>query len=132
MEQPRKERVLVVDDNQDILFSTRLILEKYGYSVQTAENGPQALERLKEGIPSVVLLDWMMPKMSGIEVLKQIRANPATASVPVILVTAKTQDEDMLLGYQHNADYYLVKPASAKQLLYAINLVLGKADLITG
>ena len=67
----------------------------------------------------------MMPQMSGMEVLDRLRANPATAGVPVILVTAKDQDEDLLAGYKYGADYYITKPFSAKQLLYGIGLVLG-------
>src|SRR5207253_1784308 len=73
--------------------------------------------------PDLVLLDVMMPQMSGMEVLDRLRANPATAGVPVILVTAKDQDEDLLAGYKYGADYYITKPFSAKQLLYGIGLV---------
>jgi DNA-binding response OmpR family regulator len=72
-----------------------------------------------------MLLDVMMPRMSGLDVLKALKANPETASIPVIMVTAKTTDDDVLHGYQQGADYYITKPFTADQLLYGINLVLG-------
>ena len=76
-------------------------------------------------MPDVVLLDVMMPEMSGFEVLERIKTTHATSKVPVIMVTAKMQDEDVMAGYQHGADYYITKPCTAKQLLYGIGLVLG-------
>jgi CheY-like chemotaxis protein len=124
-----KERILVVDDNPDSIAIIRSILEAFDFSVQAAESGAEALEMLKGDLPNVVLLDVMMPEMSGLDVLEQIKANPATKKLPVVLVTAKTQDEDVLAGYQYGADYYITKPCTSKQLLYAIGLVLGKADL---
>jgi DNA-binding response OmpR family regulator len=68
----------------------------------------------------------MMPEMSGFEVLEKIKAAHATSKVPVIMVTAKVQDDDVMTGYQHGADYYITKPCTAKQLLYGIGLVLGR------
>jgi CheY-like chemotaxis protein len=123
------ERVLVVDDNPDSIDIIRSILEAFGFSVQAATSGAEALEMLEGEPPNVILLDVMMPEMSGLEVLEQLKANPKLATVPVILVTAKTQDEDVLVGYQYGADYYITKPCTSKQLLYGIGLVLGKADL---
>ena len=78
----------------------------------------------------LVLLDVMMPEMSGIEVLQQIKDNSQTGRLPVILVTAKTHDEDVMVGYQYGADYYITKPFTAKQLLYGIDLVLGKGESV--
>jgi CheY-like chemotaxis protein len=124
-----KERILVVDDNPDSIAIIRSILEAFDFSVQAAESGTEALEMLKGDLPNAVLLDVMMPEMSGLDVLEQIKGNPATAKLPVILVTAKTQDEDVLVGYQYGADYYITKPCTSKQLLYGIGLVLGRADL---
>ena len=123
------ERVLVVDDNPDSIAIIRSILEAFGFSVQAAESGAEALEILKGEPPNVVLLDVMMPEMSGLEVLEHIKGNPRMKKLPVILVTAKTQDEDVLVGYQYGADYYITKPCTSKQLLYGVGLVLGRADL---
>ena len=124
-----KERVLVVDDNPDSIAIIRSILEAFGFSVQAATSGSEALEILQSDPPNVILLDVMMPEMSGLEVLEEIKSKPELAKLPVILVTAKTQDEDVLVGYQYGADYYITKPCTSKQLLYGIGLVLGKADL---
>jgi CheY-like chemotaxis protein len=117
--------ILVVDDNQDNVNIAREILLSRGFEVRVAYNGPSALASVEQQRPDLVLLDVMMPQMSGMEVLDRLRANPATAGVPVILVTAKDQDEDLLAGYKYGADYYITKPFSAKQLLYGIGLVLG-------
>ncbi|TMA45412.1 MAG: response regulator [Deltaproteobacteria bacterium] len=117
--------ILVVDDNADNVNIAREILLSRGFEVRVAYNGQSALASVEQQRPDLVLLDVMMPQMSGMEVLDRLRANPATAGVPVILVTAKDQDEDLLAGYKYGADYYITKPFSAKQLLYGIGLVLG-------
>ena len=117
--------ILVVDDNQENVDIARQMLLSRGFEVRVAYNGPSALTSVEQQRPDLILLDIMMPQMSGMEVLDRLRANPATAGVPVILVTAKDQDEDLLAGYKYGADYYITKPFSAKQLLYGIGLVLG-------
>lgn len=127
-----KEHVLVVDDNPDSLTIMRGILEANGFVVTTADSGNDALEKLKGELPNVVLLDVMMPEMSGLEVLERIKGSKGTSKIPVILVTAKTQDEDVLVGYQYGADYYITKPCTSKQLLYGVGLVLGRTDLTEG
>jgi two-component system sensor histidine kinase/response regulator len=119
--------ILVVDDNLDSTLILRSILENQGFTVRTANNGQDALGQLEREVPDVILLDVMMPEMSGFEVLERIRATHATSKVPVIMVTAKMQDEDVMTGYQVGADYYITKPCTAKQLLYGINLVLDRA-----
>lgn len=120
--------ILVVDDNVDSIMILRSILESQGYTVRTAQSGVQALEELRNGPPDLILLDVMMPQMSGIEVLERIKTTHATSKVPVIMVTAKIQDEDVMTGYQHGADYYITKPCTAKQLLYGIGLVLDRIE----
>ena len=117
--------VLVVDDNEDNLQIMSRILLGRGFEVRTARDGKSALRSLEQQLPDVVLLDIMMPEMDGIEVLDRIRANPQSASLPVILVTGKGQDEDVLAGYKYGADYYITKPYTARQLLHGIGLVLG-------
>src|SRR5580765_2505055 len=102
--------VLIVDDNPDSIMVLRTILESKGFKVLSASNGREALSVMDGEIPDAVLLDVMMPDLSGIDVLKRMRGSAATARVPVILVTAKGQDEDLLDGYQHGADYYITKP----------------------
>ena len=117
--------VLVVDDNEDnVQIMSRILLSR-GFEVRTARDGKAALRSIEQELPDVVLLDIMMPDMDGIEVLDRIRANPQSASLPVILVTGKGQDDDVLAGYKYGADYYITKPFTARQLLHGIGLVLG-------
>jgi DNA-binding response OmpR family regulator len=120
------KRVIVVDDNVEVLRTTRWMLESSGFDVEAVASGHEALAALKARRPTIMLLDVMMPQMSGFDVLKTIRSEPSTAKLPVILVTAKSADQDVLTGYQLDADYYLAKPYSRDELLYAIQLVLGK------
>jgi len=119
-------RILVVDDHPDSVTIMRSILELHGFEVLAASSGADALAVVQRGGIDLVLLDIMMPEMSGMEVLQRIKNDAATARVPVILVTAKNQDDDLLSGYRVGADYYITKPFTAKQLLYGIDLILGK------
>ncbi len=124
------KRILIVDDNPDSVTIMQTILENRGYQTSTAMTGAEALARIKEGGTDLVLLDVMMPEMSGLEVLQRIKDDSATGLLPVILVTAKTHDEDVLSGYQYGADYYITKPFTAKQLLYGVNLFLGEGESV--
>jgi DNA-binding response OmpR family regulator len=118
-------RVLVVDDNEDNLRIVNQILKTRGWEVRLARDGASALAAVEAERPDIILLDVMMPEMDGMQVLDRIRASPRSASVPVILVTAKGQDDDVLAGYKGGADYYITKPFTARRLLYGIDLVLG-------
>lgn len=121
---------MVVDDNADSVTIMRTILESRGYEVAVACSGAEALVVLAKQPVKLILLDVMMPEMSGIEVLQHVKQNTATGRLPVILVTAKTHDEDLLSGYQYGADYYITKPFTAKQLLYGIELMLDKGESV--
>jgi DNA-binding response OmpR family regulator len=120
--------ILIVDDTPDCLFVLRGMIEGQGYRVRTATTGRDALAEAAAHSPDVVLLDVMMPEMSGIEVLERLRADPATAAIPVILVTARTDDDDVMSGYRVGADYYITKPCTARQVLRGIALVLGDSE----
>lgn len=117
--------VLVVDDNEDNLRIVTEMLRARGFGVRQARDGASALKSLDQQRPDVIVLDIIMPEMDGIEVLERIRAHPEHASIPVILVTAKAEDDDVLAGYKLGADYYITKPFNARQLLHGIGLVLG-------
>ena len=119
--------VLVVDDNPDSIRIVQTILKGSGYEVASAMSGAAALDSIAARPPAVILLDVMMPGMSGLEVLERLRDQTRNAPIPVILVTAKTQDEDVIAGYRYGADYYIPKPFTSKQLLYGIRLVLGES-----
>ncbi len=109
--------ILVVDDTRDCLVILRGMLQGQGFEVRTAESGAEALRQIGARIPDVVLLDVMMPGMSGLEVLQRLRAGHATARIPVILITARSEDEDLMTGYQVGADYYITKPCTAQEVL---------------
>jgi len=120
------QKILVVDDNPDAIAIVKSALEARGYAVNTAERGATALTSVDADRPDVILLDIMMPDMSGLEVLEKLKSTPSTAAIPVILVTAKTQDDDVISGYAVGAEYYITKPFTTRQLMYGVNLVLGQ------
>ena len=123
--------ILVVDDNENATRMTARMLSGLGYDVMTALDGPRALELVAGRTPDCILLDIMMPSMSGLEVLARLKHDPATSSIPVILLTAKSQDEDVLTGYKEGAEYYITKPCTSQDLLYGIRLVLGSQRGVT-
>jgi DNA-binding response OmpR family regulator len=119
------ETVLIVDDSEDIALISARMLSSRGFAVITASDGAEALAIVGRQRPDCILLDVMMPGMSGLEVLEALKSDAATADIPIIMVTAKTTDEDVLHGYQQGADYYITKPFTAEELAYGVNLVLG-------
>jgi DNA-binding response OmpR family regulator len=108
--------VLVVDDQQDILDLVRFRLEHDGYRVLTASDGQTGLTLAQAERPDLCILDVMMPKLSGLEVLAQLRADPATADTRIILLTARGQDADVDRGFELGAHDYVTKPFSPKEL----------------
>ncbi len=121
-----KRTIMVVDDNADIVTVIKTILEMEGFLVQSACNGQEVFKLLEEQKPDLIILDIMMPQMDGLKVLTRLKGDPGTASIPVILLTAKVQYEDVLGGYKTGADYYITKPFTSTQLLEGINLFLGR------
>jgi CheY-like chemotaxis protein len=121
-----KKTIMVVDDNPDIITIVKTILEGKGYSVFSAASGAELLSLLKSQKPDLIILDIMMPEMDGLEVLGRLKGVTDTATIPVILLTAKVQYEDVLGGYKLGADYYITKPFTSTQLVNGINLLLGE------
>lgn len=124
------QNILVVDDNPDAIAIVRTTLEARGYNVIGAQSGKEALDLVDANPPDLILLDVMMPEMSGIEVLERLKNVPRTSQIPVILLTAKTQDDDVIGGYRVGADYYITKPFTTRQLMYGVELVLGGGDSV--
>jgi DNA-binding response OmpR family regulator len=116
MEQDVSKTVLVADDEEDILNLVRFRLEREGYRVITAADGQAALELARSEGPDLCVLDVMMPKLGGLEVLKELREDPRTASQRVILLTARAQDADVDQGFEVGADDYVTKPFSPQEL----------------
>ncbi len=123
-----KPLILVVDDEADLVTLLRYNLEKEGFRVQTAGDGEEALVAADEQTPHLVLLDWMLPLMSGLEVCRQLRRNPKTRDVPVIMLTARGEEGDKVRGLNSGADDYIAKPFSPTELVARIRAVLRRAS----
>jgi two-component system phosphate regulon response regulator PhoB len=120
--------VLVVDDDRDILDTVAMKLEIGGLDVHTESDGEAGLAAAFELSPDLILLDWMMPKLTGIEVCLRLRDNPQTAHVPIVLLTAKAQEPDIERGFAAGADDYLVKPFSPRELQSRVAALLARAE----
>lgn len=124
----RHPLILVVEDEAALATMLRYNLERQGYRVDEAADGQEALLRIAETRPELVLLDWMLPTMSGIEVCRQIRRRPETRDLPVIIVTARTDETDAVRGLNTGADDYITKPFSMEALLARIRALLRRAS----
>ncbi len=117
-------RILAVDDEPNIVRLIEVNLTRHGYQVETANNGVQALEKIRANRPDLIVSDVMMPEMDGFELLSTIRRDPALESLPVIMLTAKTQDKNVMEGYTRGADMYLTKPFNPAELLAFVKRIL--------
>ena len=127
MSGPSKPLVLVVEDEAALATMLRYNLEKQGFRVEEATDGQEALTRIAETQPDLVLLDWMLPAMSGLEVCRQIRRRPSTKDLPVIMVTARTEDQDAVRGLNTGADDYITKPFSTEALIARMRALLRRS-----
>jgi two-component system, OmpR family, phosphate regulon response regulator PhoB len=122
--------VLVVEDEAALATLLRYNLEKHGFRVEEASDGQEALTRIAEAPPDLVLLDWMLPVMSGLEVCRQIRRRPATRDLPVIMLTARAEDPDAVRGLDTGADDYVTKPFNMAALLARMRALLRRAGTL--
>ena len=111
------KKILAVDDEKNIVRLVQAVLERHGFQVITAYDGKEALEKIASEHPDLVILDVMMPYMDGFEVLQTMRRNAATREIPVIMLTAKSQDQDVFRGWQSGVDLYLTKPFNPTELV---------------
>jgi two-component system phosphate regulon response regulator PhoB len=116
--------ILVVEDEESLATLLQYNLEKEGYEVALASDGDEALLMVEEKLPDLVVLDWMLPKVSGIEVCRRLRQKPESRNVPIIMLTARGEDSDRVRGLDTGADDYLVKPVSMSELAARIRAVL--------
>lgn len=121
------ETVLVVEDDADIRDVIQYNLERDGYEVLACEDGETALRTVREDRPDLVLLDLMLPGMDGVEICREMRADEATEAIPVIMVTARDTESDVVLGLGVGADDYLTKPFSPRELLARVRAVLRRS-----
>ena len=127
-----KQKILVVDDEPEAVELVEFNLKQAGYDVATADDGAEALKKTRAILPSLILLDVMLPEMDGLEVCKMLRRDPATAAIPIIMLTAKAAEIDRVLGLELGADDYLTKPFSPREMVLRVKKLLergrGKAE----
>ncbi|MDR2706934.1 MAG: response regulator transcription factor [Planctomycetaceae bacterium] len=122
-----KEQILVIEDEKDILSMVRLRLESRGFNVFTAESGELALQWMAEHKPDLILLDLMLPGISGLDVLKQIRTDRNLAQIPILIVSALGEENDVVVGLERGADDYLSKPFNMSVLMARVNALLRRS-----
>jgi len=123
-----KPLVLIVEDEVDLVTLLQYNLEKEGFRTISATDGKEALLLAQEQRPSLMLLDWMLPEISGIEVCRQLRRNVETQSIPIIMLTARSDESDKVRGLNSGADDYLAKPFSPSELVARIQAILRRAN----
>jgi DNA-binding response OmpR family regulator len=116
--------ILLVDDDEHILRSLKMYLQLENFTVRTAANGQEALDSVQQATPRLIVLDVMMPVKDGFQTLAALKENTATAKIPVIMLTAKVQDADVIKGYQHGASSYMTKPVNYDELVENIRLII--------
>ena len=118
------KKVLIADDEQNIVISLEFLMKREGYQVEVANDGEEAVRRIRASRPDLVLLDVMMPKKSGIEVCQEIRSDPEMAGIRILMLTAKGRDTEVAKGLALGADAYMTKPFSTRELVDKVRSLL--------
>ena len=121
-------RILIVEDEEPLTLLLRYNLEAEGYEVESVARGDDADGRLKERLPDLVMLDWMLPGLSGIELCRRLRARPETKHLPIIMLTARGEESERVRGLATGADDYIVKPFSVPELIARVRALLRRAS----
>jgi two-component system, OmpR family, alkaline phosphatase synthesis response regulator PhoP len=124
-----REKILVVDDEEDILELIRYNLAKEGYQVSTATSGEEALTKARQEMPDLILLDLMLPGLDGLDVCQELKRQPNTRQISIVMVTARTEDVDVVTGLEMGSDDYITKPFSPRVVLARIKAVLRRKKL---
>jgi two-component system phosphate regulon response regulator PhoB len=122
-----KPTILVVEDEEPLSLLLRYNLEAEGYAVETVGRGDEADLRLRETRPDLVLLDWMLPGLSGVELCRRLRVRPETADLPILMLTARGEEDECIRGLSVGADDYVVKPFSVPELMARVKAILRRA-----
>lgn len=123
-----QEKILIVEDEEDVLELVKYNLEKNGYLTESAMTGREALSKVKSGVPDLMLLDLMLPEVDGLEVCRLVKGDAETAAIPVIMLTAKGTEADIVAGLEMGADDYITKPFSPRVLLARVKAVIRRKD----
>jgi DNA-binding response OmpR family regulator len=128
MDEARVRSIVVVEDDEDIADSIRYNLDREGFRVRVAVTGEDALNLILSGPPSLILLDLNLPGMNGFEICRRLRAETSTATVPILMLTARADETDKVLGLNMGADDYITKPFSMRELVARVNAALRRSD----
>src|SRR6202165_1011898 len=120
-------RILIIEDEEPLTLLLRYNLEAEGYDVESAGRGDEADLKLKENTPDLAVIDWMLPGLSGIELVRRLRARPETQALPIIMLTARGEEAERVRGLATGADDYIVKPFSVPELLARVQALLRRA-----
>ncbi|MSR65216.1 MAG: response regulator transcription factor [Verrucomicrobiae bacterium] len=121
------ESVLVVDDEQDVLDLLVYNLQKAGFKTIAARDGVTALQKARENLPAMVVLDLMLPQMDGLEVCKRLKSDPKTGAIPILMLTARAEEMDRVVGLELGADDYVTKPFSPREVVLRVKSILRRA-----
>jgi DNA-binding response OmpR family regulator len=119
-------KILIADDEQNIVISLEFLMKREGFEVSIAQDGEEAVEKIRAELPDLVLLDVMMPKKSGFEVCQEVKADPALQSVRILMLTAKGRDTEVAKGLALGADAYMTKPFSTRELVERVRSMLAQ------
>jgi two-component system phosphate regulon response regulator PhoB len=122
------ETILIVDDEQDVLDLLTFNLQKAGFKTIAARDGATALQKARDAMPALIVLDLMLPQIEGTEVCRQLKADPKTAHIPIIMLTAKAEEVDRVVGLELGADDYVTKPFSPRELALRVKTILRRAS----
>lgn len=122
-----KARILIVEDEEPLTLLLRYNLEAEGYDVESVARGDEADTRLQESVPDLIVLDWMLPGLSGIELCRRLRARPETKALPIIMLTARGEESERVRGLATGADDYIVKPFSVPELVARVHALMRRA-----
>ena len=120
--------ILIVEDEQDVLDLLTLNLRKAGFTVSTAPDGAAGLQKARTQNPAFIILDLMLPKMPGLEICKILKSDPATRHIPILMLTAKAEEIDRIVGLEFGADDYVTKPFSPREVLLRIRAIMRRGD----
>lgn len=118
-------KILIADDEQNIVISLEFLMKREGFQVAVANDGEEALERIRSDRPDLVLLDVMMPRKTGFEVCQAVKSDPALQGVKILMLTAKGRDTEVAKGLAMGADAYMTKPFSTRELVAKVKSLLG-------
>jgi len=121
--------ILIIEDEKDIVDLIEYHLKQSGFSVISALDGPAGLEKAKKKSPNLIILDLMLPEMDGKDICRSLKSNPLTQSIPILMLTAKAEETDRLIGFELGADDYVTKPFSPKELVLRVKAILRRKEV---